>query len=157
MHSNSSRVVHPFFHFLLFPPFIIPSFPSLFVPAVTDPSFLLQMRRLLCLGLCLAVVAFGVRAEEAAQNAEVDLADAFEELDESVKLDLARMLQDIFESELVLLGAALGVPGDRLRVGFMSLLGRRIISRLVFRRWCSVNKWVRVNGEGNIFWGGLSS
>ncbi|XP_027210702.2 uncharacterized protein [Penaeus vannamei] len=55
------------------------------------------MRRLLCLGLCLAVVAFGVRAEEAAQNAEVDLADAFEELDESVKLDLARMLQDIFE------------------------------------------------------------
>lgn len=120
MHSNSSRVVvHPFFHFLLFPPFIIPSFPSLFVPAVTDPSFLLQMRRLLCLGLCLAVVAFGVRAEEAAQNAEVDLADAFEELDESVKLDLARMLQDIFESELVLLGAALGVPGDRLRVDFM--------------------------------------
>lgn len=94
----------------------------------------------------MAVVAFGVRAEEAAQNAEVDLADAFEELDESVKLDLARMLQDIFESELVLLGAALGVPGDRLRVGFMSLLGRRIISRLVFRRWCSVNKWVRVNG-----------
>lgn len=76
------------------------------------------MRRLQLLGLCLAVVAFGVRAEEAAENVEFDLKDDLEDVSDDVVIDLNHMLGELFESELVLLCAALGMLVDRLQGRF---------------------------------------
>lgn len=57
------------------------------------------MRRLQFVFLCLASVALAVRAEDDAQNEHVDLID---DLDDSIDIDLPRMLGDLFKSELVL-------------------------------------------------------
>lgn len=60
-------------------------------------------------------MALAVRAEDDAQNEHVDLID---DLDDSIDIDLPRMLGDLFKSELVLFCLCCLSVKFRLRVGF---------------------------------------
>ncbi|XP_047480840.1 uncharacterized protein LOC125033405 [Penaeus chinensis] len=55
------------------------------------------MRRLQFLGLCLAVVAFGVRAENVAEEVEVDHVEVLEELSDDERINLGKMFGELFE------------------------------------------------------------